>query len=249
MESRSGLKQLLDNIRLRTKAGAWAAKVWQRYMLPLPMSKKFYGLKVYFNLRDGLFWLAVNPSEWEQNEHFGEMLAGIKGPIWDVGCNIGLFSLLAASKGFDVVAFDVSPVATQLVEKSARANGLKLRTICHAFATERYTYVPPRTAHPQNAPNQQGNRNLVDSITFSEAETKFGLPAFIKVDIEHNEVALLKSEAFKNWIKNNNICLLVELHSPEYSKLVWSDVRHCIFDNHVLFNPTPEHKTFCEKRG
>lgn len=240
--------RILHKIRLHTKLGAWGASLWHRYMLPLPVSKKFYGLKICLNLRDGLLWLVSNPSDLEQAERFSGMLAGVKGSVWDVGCNVGVFSLMAASKGFKVVAFDISPVAINLVKKSAKANCLELETVCQAFAAEKYVYSPPEDAHTENAPQKIENKSQVTSMTFSEAEQQFGRPAFIKVDIEHHEVALLKSEEFKNWIKTNAISLLVELHDAAYSNLVWQDIEHCMFSsNHVLFFPTPEHKEFLHR--
>ena len=240
----------IHHFRTHTRLGAWGASAWHRYMLPLPITKKFYGIKICLNLRDGLYWLSTNPVDVEQNDHFTEMLAGVKGPVWDVGCNVGVFSLMAAAKGFKVVAFDISPVAIDLVQRSAKLNKLNVETVCHAFSVTPYTYVPPHDADTRNAPDQKGGGTSVESMTFSEAQKKFGLPAFLKVDIEHHEVALLKSVEFKNWIKTNNIALLVELHSPDYMDLVWDEVEHCMFDDgHVLFNPTPEHKAACAARS
>ena len=243
MESPPLAHRLACFVRNKTRAGEKLASAWHRWMPPIPISKRFYGLKVCLNLRDGLLWLGSSAKAVEDGERFHEMLAGVKGMVWDVGCNVGLFSLLAASRGFKVVAFDISPVAIDLVQRSAQANRLNLETVCRAFSAAPYSYVPPQNADTRNAPDRKAVGNTVESIPFSEAEAKFGIPAFIKVDIEHHEVALLESAAFKNWIKTNHISLLVELHHPDYMKLVWADIEHCMFDSgHVLFNPTPEHK-------
>lgn len=237
-------------LRQRTRLGEWGATAWHRWMPAWPVSKRFYGLKVCLNLRDGLLWLATNADDVERNDRFTEMLAGVKGAVWDVGCNVGIFSLLAASKGFKTLAFDISPVAIKLVERSAQANNLRLEIVCRAFAATSYSYAPPRDADTRNAPGQATASDSVMSMTFGEAQAQFGLPAFIKVDIEHHEVALLESTAFRDWIKANHISLLVEIHSPDYMKLLWPEVEHVMFDSvHVLFNPTPEHKAAIAARA
>jgi len=204
---------------------------------------------VCLNLRDSLIWLAVSPEDLERADRFTEMLAGVKGSIWDVGCNVGIFSLLAASKGFKAVAFDISPVAIGLVTSSARKNNLKIDTVCRAFAATAYAYAPPGDADTRNAPLQPVSGETTMSITYLEAQAQFGLPAFIKLDIEHQEVAMLKSTEFRDWIKANHIPMLVEIHSPDYMKLLWPDVEYIMFDeSHVLFNPTPEQKSLVATR-
>jgi len=238
-------------LREHTRLGVWGAGAWHRFMVPLPVTKKFYGVKVCLNLRDGLLWLATAADEVERKDRFTEMLAGVRGSVWDVGCNVGIFSLLAASRGFKTVAFDISPVAIDLVQRSAKKNHLELATVCRAFAATSYSYAPPQDADTRNAPGavSQGGA-LVTSMTFAEAQTQFGLPAFIKVDIEHHEVALLKSAEFREWIKAHRISLLIEIHSTDYLQLLWPEVEHVMFDsNHVLFHPTPEHKAAIAARA
>ncbi|MEK7780327.1 MAG: hypothetical protein AAB370_02365 [Verrucomicrobiota bacterium] len=43
---------------------------------------------------------------------------------------------------------------------------------------------------------------------------------------------------------------MVEIHSPDYMKLLWPEVEHVMFDSvHVLFNPTAEHKAAIAARA
>lgn len=40
--------------------------------------------------------------------------SGLQGPVWDLGANTGVFSRIAAEKGFQTIAFDVDPGAVEL---------------------------------------------------------------------------------------------------------------------------------------
>jgi FkbM family methyltransferase len=169
-------------------------------------------------------------------------LKGVKGNIWDVGCNVGIFSLYAASLGNRVVAFDISPKATRLLEKSAKRNRLTVTPIARAFSVEPFKYTPPEDADTRNRPGATSGTGATEtSMTFLEAEAQFGRPNFIKLDIEHAETEFLKSDKFRAWIKEHKIILLMELHAKEYWNMVWPEVPYCEADpGHVLFNPLPE---------
>ena len=189
------------------------------------------------DLRDSLYWWAVDAKRIETGEGFETILRGIKGKVWDIGCNVGLFTLYAASQGNQVTAFDLSPKAIRLLQKSADRNGFRIETVSRAFSTTSFSYTPPADADTRNqlADSAGGSHT---TITFLEAEAKFGTPVFIKMDIEHHETTFLKSVEFRDWIKTRGIGLLVELHEPHYWDLVWKDVPHVRTDDwHVLFHP------------
>jgi FkbM family methyltransferase len=191
------------------------------------------------DFRDSLYWWAVDRKRIEAVEGFDKILHGIKGKVWDIGSNVGLFSLYAASQGNQVTAFDLSPKAIRLLQKSALRNGFNIEAVPRAFSIISFTYTPPSDADTRNQlkGNSDGSHR---SITFLEAEQKWGTPAFIKMDIEHHETTFLKSAEFRDWIKSKRIGLLVELHEPHYWDLVWNDVPHQRFDDwHVFFNPPP----------
>jgi len=221
--------------------GEGMAKAWHKFAPPIHIWKRIYGVDVCLDLRDSLIWWATDPENVKEWEGFDTMLTGVKGNVWDVGCNVGVFSLYAASQGNKVVAFDISPKAVQLVEKSAQRNRLQISPVCRAFAVESFTYAPPADADTRNRPGTASNTGTVTSIPFWEAEEKFGKPDFIKLDVEHAETDFLKSAKFRDWIKANKIPLLVEMHEKSYWDLVWPEVPHCAFDSsHVFFNPSPE---------
>ena len=195
-------------------------------------------MQVCLDLRDSLIYWAVDAKQIEETEGFDRMLEGIQGKVWDVGCNIGLFSLYAAAKGNQVVAFDISEKALALLRKSAQRNSLNIITVDRAFSVIPFKYAPPANADVQNRPDEESSKKNKTSITYFEAAAEFGTPTFIKMDIESAEVDFLKSKEFKAWVKQHNITLLIELHQKHYWDLVWQDLPHRQFDSdHVLLNP------------
>ena len=56
----------------------------------------------------------------------GERLAGLR--VVELGCGLGVPSLVAARAGGRVVATDVDPDALELLERNARENGVRLET-------------------------------------------------------------------------------------------------------------------------
>jgi predicted nicotinamide N-methyase len=63
----------------------------------------------------------------------GEPLRGLR--VVELGCGLGAPSLAAARAGASVLATDESPEALELVERSARANGLRLETAAVDWAS------------------------------------------------------------------------------------------------------------------
>lgn len=218
--------------------GEWMARAWHRFSPSFRVWKKIYGLHVCLDFRDSLIWWATDSRRIEEGEGFDRMLKGVNGNVWDVGCNVGVFSLYAASQGNRVVAFDISPKCIDLLTLGAERNGFNIATVPRAFGVKSFQYTPPADADTRNRPLEISADNIRTSMTFLEAEAAFGRPDFIKLDIEHAEVDFLKSPEFQAWIKSGHIPLLVELHEKHYWDLVWQDVPHIQFsESHIFFNP------------
>lgn len=234
------LSKIAFTIR-HTSIGPLLANTWHRLAPRYTIVKRIYGLDVCLDLRDHAIWLATTTQGIEKGEGFDRMLRGVKGNVWDVGSNVGVFALYASSLGNNVTAFEISHEAIRLIKRSAARNGLRITIVPRAFAVRTFQYVAPPDADTRNKPIEGGVGPLETSITFKEAEAQFGQPAFIKLDIEFAEVEFLRSAEFREWIRVNRIPILIEIHDPSYWDLVWPEVPSVRFSgSHVLLNPLPE---------
>ena len=235
-------KKLISTASLirNSAVGETLARAWHQFVPPISVWKRIYGLEVCLDLRDSLIYLATPAEKIEELEGFDRMLAGVEGHVWDVGCNVGIFSLYAASRGHPTAAFDISPKAISLLNKSAKRNALKnINTVARALSVKPFSYTPPKSADVINRAEQTPVGATVTSMTYLEAEAEFGTPRFVKIDIEGAEEEFLHSREFADWVKSRGISVLMELHKKEFWAMLWPDIPHVVFDEgHVLVNPT-----------
>lgn len=229
------------NILFKLRESAFGRLCYRLLLLllpPLTLHRKVWGLKIFFSLRDCLFYLAMSRKELESLE--GPVLRILEktdGKVWDVGCNVGLFSLYCASRGCSVTSFDISDKCIRLLEKSAACNGLDIQTVPTALSMTPFKYTAPSSAHTMNAVSGQKRGEEKISLSLDEAVARFGVPQFIKMDIEGAELEFFQSLEFKNWISENRITLLVEVHSGEVWDAVWDDLPSQKIDaRHVLIS-------------
>jgi FkbM family methyltransferase len=219
-----------------TSAGARLARAWHRHAPSFNVPRRVYGLKMYFDFRDNAVWWTRDAKTLEQADPSWEILRNFKGTVWDVGSNVGIFALRAASLGHNVIAFDISKRALQLLELSARANGLQIITVNRAFATRSFRYDAPNTSDTENA-IIESLTGADQSITFLEAANQFPPPDLLKMDIEGAETEFIDSAEFKLWIQQNRIPWIVESHSPDFEGMLWKDCKFLQFDpNHFGLN-------------
>jgi len=229
------LSSLAEAVRA-TSGGARLARAWHRYAPSFRVRRKVYGLTMYFDFRDNAVWWTRDAKTLEDADESWEMLTRFKGTVWDVGSNVGIFALRAASLGHKVIAFDISKRALDLLSSGARANGLTVTTVNRAFSTRSFRYEAPNTSDTENAIHESP-AGTSQSITFSEAATQFGPPDLLKMDIEGAEMDFIKSDEFKEWIVKGRVPWVVESHSPEFEKLLWKDCKFLRFDsNHFGLN-------------
>ena len=229
------LSSLAEAVRA-TSAGARVARAWHRYAPSFKVKRKVYGLTMYFDFRDNAVWWTRDARTLELADESWELLTRFKGTVWDVGSNVGIFALRAASLGHNVIAFDISKRALQLLELSARANGLTVATVDRAFSTRSFRYDEPKTSDTENA-IRESPTGRGQSITFTEAAKKFPQPDLLKMDIEGAEMEFIKSPQFKEWVVQNRIPWIVESHGPEFEAMLWKDCSFVKFDsNHFGLN-------------
>jgi FkbM family methyltransferase len=208
-------------------------------MPSFPIQRRVFGLQMYFDSRDHPFAWYANREVLEQAENLPEVLAKFNGLFWDVGANAGIYSLWMASRGNQVVSFDISPKAISYILKSAARNNLKNITgVPRAFSTEPFRYQMPRTASAGNRLSVTSEGADATAITYQEAAAQYGIPVIIKMDIEGHEDSFLRSEEFKQWVIKNKISVVMELHRKEYFDLLWKDVDYIrIHDQLVVIQP------------
>ena len=227
----------LADLLAGTRLGA-LSRLWHRFAPSVPVRRRAFGFSIYYDLRDNPYYWASSRRHLETCEPICEVLTRSPCLVWDVGSNVGFFSMRAAQLGHSVVAFDISEKALSLLSRSARRNGFEVRTVCQAFSVEpmRYRVAAGCMADNRMLPpvGDVGDRH---SIPFEEAAAKFGVPALIKMDIEGGEGFFLDSPVFKRWILDNGIQWVVEIHTPDCDRKIWNDVKTRYLDaHHVLIN-------------
>jgi FkbM family methyltransferase len=191
---------------------------------------------MYFDFRDNAVWWTRDAKTLEQADESWELLTRFKGTVWDVGSNVGIFALRAASLGHSVIAFDISKRALELLDLSAKANNLNITTVRRAFSTRSFRYDEPGTSDTENA-IRESPTGSGQSITFMEAAKQFPRPDLLKMDIEGAEMEFIKSTQFKEWVVQGRIPWIVESHSPDFERMLWTDCTFVQFDsNHFGLN-------------
>ena len=213
------------------------ARWWYRHAPSFPGKRKFYNITIYYDFRDNpSFWMASR-KRLESFESLVEFIPCKPCRVWDVGCNVGYFSILCAKQGHQVVGFDLSAKALRLLHRGAQANGVDVTTVAQALTSKKTFYTPPLSANVRNKIVEPKGTFTKESITYLEAAERFGLPQLIKMDIEGSETEFFESQLFNQWLIQNHIAWIVELHHPDYMSQIQSGLRvETIDTRHVMIN-------------
>lgn len=176
----------------------------------LVVTKRLYGLRCRVNINDHLQWLVL-PEHKSIELGTYEWVRRRWGTVWDVGSNFGFYSLVAAKQGNRTVAFDLSPSVLALLQQSSRLNAVAIECVPRAMTVTPRTYAPPTTSSCKNSVADCDGE--LRSLTYLEAAEQWGVPNFIKMDIEGGEKEFLESSAFCKWLVQHGITLCVELHN------------------------------------
>lgn len=198
-------------------------------------------MKLYFDSRDNAWALVLPVSVLETHEWPSlELPKHVDGPVWDVGSNIGCLTLAAAAAGRAVTAFEMSTRAVDLLRKSRDANGLDFEVVARGFATVEQRYRAPTTSHPGNRLTFS-DAGAERTITYLEAEKRYGTPDLVKMDIEGMEEDFFTNPGFKRWICERKIVFFVEVHSALLGHTpTWEDVPHIDLEGgHFIYCADP----------
>lgn len=197
----------------------------------LVVTRRLFGIRCRININDHLQWVmlpetvCIEPTTYSMvNQHWGL--------VWDIGSNFGFYSLAAARAGNRVVAFDLSPAALRLLEASCRLNKLEVQRVAQPVTLNSKAYTQPRGSNCM-ARIQAGKGDFY-SLSYEEAERRYGRPDLIKMDIEGGEREFLESQGFQNWLRENHISWLVEVHDREQHESLSRSGRFTTLDEHHL---------------
>ncbi len=116
------------------------------------------------------------------------------GVVLDLGAHIGTFALLAAHRGFEVIAVEASPINVAMLEASIRHNELDI-TVVHAAVGDRSGTVRfgHRGPHGQVVSGWHAGAFDVPLRTVDDivAELAVRVPALVKLDVEGSELAAI----------------------------------------------------------
>lgn len=201
--------------------------LWHRFAPPLTIPRNVWKKTVFFSLRDNIDDCTRSGKELESREpNVLALLELVEGPVWDVGANVGLFSLRSALTGHPTTAFELSPVAAGLLQKMIQKNGIDVQVVARPMTVETLQYNPPKTSYTENEIGN-GSEGSCESITFKDAAEIYGIPKLLKMDIEGFEESFFKCEEFKQWLLENDIVWIVEVHRAKIGTLPeWPDVAH-----------------------
>jgi len=207
--------------------------LWHKLAPHVTVRKVMDGLTIYFDLNDNIDDL-TRPSFLRRETMTKWICEQISGNYWDVGCNIGQFAVPAATTGHNVVAFDISPHACRLLQKTATANKLAITVVDQALSIKHYSYSPPHTSRTDEKVctdnPQEGGK---DSLNFHDAWITYGPPTLVKMDIEGSEKAFLHSHEWKSLVREKGIFWLLEIHPPLTTKDdIWTDVPFLVLDEY-----------------
>lgn len=135
------------------------------------------------------------------------------GPVWDVGANVGVYAVLAASaSGREVVAFEPTPQTAGVARRVARRNGLGVEVLQCALgdATGSATLYLSTSSDSSNS-TAAGFREASGTLTVpvrtvDELVTSGRTaPAVLKLDTETTEPSILRGAAatvttYRRWI-------------------------------------------------
>lgn len=113
--------------------------------------------------------------------------------VWDVGANIGWFSLLAAravGQAGAVTAFEPSATNAVWLERNAARNRLEI-TVVRAAVSDASGWARFDASSSLGGHLTAGGGDVVSTVTLDAWADKHGSPSFIKIDVEGAEVAVL----------------------------------------------------------
>ena len=175
--------------------------------------------------------------------------------FYDLGANIGFFSLMAArlvGPSGRVVSFEADPeIAARLRENLAYNNfshaAVEEKAVWSEPTTVRFARIDSNTSpdrglgHVSTADSPDANTISVEAVPLDQYVLSHPAPDFLKCDVEGAEVAVFQGA--ERLLREKHPILLVEMHSPENHRALsgkFSQLGYAcsnLDENHVLALP------------
>jgi FkbM family methyltransferase len=129
---------------------------------------------------------------------------------WDVGAHVGFLSLLLARRAERVVAVEAAPENVERLRRNVRLNGAEVAVVAAAAGRARgktRVVVAGRMSHVSDV-EETGVE--VERLTLDDLARQYGMPRFVKVDVEGAELDVL---AGADEVLAAGPIVLVEAHS------------------------------------
>lgn len=243
---------------LRTLAGSLSRNLVYRRRMPANFGRR----SLYVTPDSALAYLKPGFAAFRDLFQIASKFIGQGDCVWDVGANVGLFSLLAADRcGSDgsVISIEADPILAALVQRSARLrtnSDLKWQVLCAAAAesNEVAAFSIAARGRSSNSLEQSGHRSqaggtrytqLVATVSLDSLLTLLPPPTFLKIDVEGAEASVLRGA--KVLLLEHRPALYVEVGpgwSASVSELL-SDFGYEFYDgSRPLTDQSPSARTY-----
>jgi FkbM family methyltransferase len=209
------------------------------------------GLWVELNPRTGQSYLRGEAETIIQNILVERLRPGMV--FYDLGANIGLFSLLAArlvSPTGRVISFEPDPDTAARLERNIARNGYQNTTVIQAgvwSTTEKRSFKVADASSPDHgvgrftAEEADGKNILVECVALDDFVRNVPAPDAIKCDVEGAEIEVLRGA--KKVLQEHKPWIICELHS-EANRVTFGNILNesgyrveTVDANHVLALP------------
>jgi len=186
-----------------------ASQIWSRLCPDVVIQRRIHQTLFSVSLRDHAFWIFTGDRADAESLPLPN-----SGHIWDLGSNIGLYSVKAAQNGCLVTAFDISLTNVLCLRQTAALNKLPIEVVHAPVTVERVHWTEALTGHTEESLRLGGSR---ESVTFLGAAEIYGIPEFIKFDIQGGEIEFLKSDSFRKYTKTESVSIWKPTTTPTIS--------------------------------
>ncbi|TWU16997.1 FkbM family methyltransferase [Allorhodopirellula heiligendammensis] len=171
--------------------------------------------------------------------------------IWDIGANVGLFTFAAAHRVGSpgkVLAVEADPFLADLLQRSAQMpsnSDLNVRVLCCAASDETSVarFLIANRGRASNSLEQSGHRTqaggtryaqYVPTLKLDDLVETFGVPDFIKVDVEGAEMQVLRGAQHILSVHRPSFYIEVSGAQSEHVAAVFSANKYVLFDGDAV---------------